>query len=483
MNGMVLSKVKTLHSKDFYNIRLSIQTLLFCAVFLFSSCSGAKDYEDVIPSDVKALLQISPNKISEITRDLNLPQIPNIQQELPAFAYITSEGYYALTIPMTDDADSVRLALQTGTNGFTARGQAKGLTWAWWNGSWLVMTNNKALSIIGPALGPDERGRLTGIAQRFYRGPGQGVTDSPLFPILTKGNAEQNEWKLVAQISALPVLVQQVFMSVILPQNIKDEESIIISAPSANSSEKETIVNNEIQALHKEREVSFEKASQKSRRIQSGHSAVQGSFLSLYANMKGSDFLGNLKSIKSVKTMLLGLNDVIDIEDILSSIDGDVTISLAPLTNGFEDMPTFCIKADCKDASFVKQIPKWERQIKKKKGQSVSRIQNYYCFRFGVKGEKYLLLLPPTPSDHQTLMLAYGQSKDFDADFQKIKSEPEIQTKSKGLTYLVDINPDKLDKSDSTSIMGKIFSLFGTQKHRIEIKASDALHSTIKVIH
>lgn len=483
MNGMKRSRAKSLHSKVFYYIRQSIKLLLPCAIFLLPSCSGSKDYKEVIPSNVKALLQISSNKIPEIAHNLNFPSIPNIQQKLPSFAYITSEGYYALTIPMKDDADSVRMALQTSSKDFTARGQAKGLTWAWWKGSWLVMTSDKALSIIGPALGSDERGRLTGIAQQLYRNPEKGMTDGQLYTILFQNDTEPAEWKLVAQISALPILLQQLFMSVVLPQDLKNEESVIVSYPSANSSGGEIVINNKIQALHSERQAFFEKTAQKSRKIQSGHSSVRGSFLSLYANIKGAELWENLKDIKSVKIMLMGLSDVIDIKNILTSIDGDVTISLAPLTNGLEEMPSFFLKADCKDASFVKQIPKWERQIKKKKGQSACRIQNYYCFRFGIKGEKYLLLLPPESSKSQTLTLAYGQSKNLDTDFQMIKDESESQVKAKGLTYLVNINSEKYNNEEGASAVGKIMSLFGTQKHRIEIKAPDALHSTIKAQH
>lgn len=444
-----------------------------------TSCSEAKECEDIVPADARAILSIQSGRACSLTGRLGLPALPNIAPHKQAYAFITADGYYALTLPLADNTDSLHAALQGASADLTARGRSDALSWAWWRGSWLVMAGEKALTIAGPALGLEERGRLTGLMQRLYRKSTPGMSEGKLYATLNEDKAPAGSWALVAQLSALPAPVQGIFSALFLPKGIEAGDAVIQSHTQQDGNNEFSIVNR-ISAPDSSRQSLLNNAVAKGRKISGRMALATGAVMELCINASGNELAQRLKENKSTRTLFVGLGDIVDVDRILNSINGDIQLSLSPTAGGFDDVPPFCLTADCSDPTLISAAKDWEKRSLHKKNRSVERQGDTFVFRFGEKKEKYLLFTPPTTG--KKVILAYG-SAGAPAPVPKL---PEEQTGSlnntnvKGLAYWARLNLGTLgtgqgNNGEASSVISLLDKKFG----KMELRATDAAHFSI----
>lgn len=91
--------------------------------------------------------------------------------------------------------------------------------------------------------------------------------------------------------------------------------------------------------------------------------APEGMVMWLGANVVGETMLEQLRSNPDLRTMLVGLNMMADVDNILKSIDGNMMVAVGGES---AEVPTVLLTADVKDKNVLKELPNWLKPLQMK---------------------------------------------------------------------------------------------------------------------
>ncbi len=113
----------------------------------------------------------------------------------------------------------------------------------------------------------------------------------------------------------------------------------------------------------------------------------------LAMNVDGEELLGLLRENPEVRTWLVGLNTILDMDMILKSIDGDVALT-CPTFNFVET--NILLQAELDDKDFMKNVADWNDEVSGKAGvffypkdkNNATCVFNGQTFYFGTEGDR-----------------------------------------------------------------------------------------------
>ncbi|MBQ8051139.1 MAG: DUF4836 family protein [Bacteroidaceae bacterium] len=263
--------------------------------------------------------------------------------------FFSSLGKLGLIVPLSDEDDYEALLKRQGVD----IEEQRGMKWSVLNGNMLMAFDDDRAMIMGPAVGSDQ----DALRNTIYTCMKQKSSDSGKQSRIYKLLDERDEpIALSTNFDALPEEFRPKPMKY-LPKNISLGALDLMAGLSAR---KDKVSLN----------IGLSSADEGTNRVLDKYNHVvdkiQGSLVEttppnalfhLEMGLDGDDLLEILRENKLLRTALLAVNMVIDLDKILKSIDGD--ISLTCLDFNGHDAPDLLFQADLDSDDFMKNVADW----------------------------------------------------------------------------------------------------------------------------
>ena len=344
-----------------------------------AACSG-DDYLNAIPSESKALMSIDASRLMEengadgkadvLRKVLGIDHVADCGIDFSAkvFLFESPEGDLGLCAKMSSASDLQgcleRLAVKGRCEPLTDRDDCHFTTLS---GSWLLGYNDDVLMVIGPVVGEAKARKRQQLARYLNAGEEEGVKTSPLFQRL---DTIQAPMALVARAEALPDLLVAPF-TLGLPSDA-DPSQVIIEARMVSADGWLRIEGN-TSSLNPRVDEALREANQVFRPITDEYmSAASPDMLGcLLVNVDGGQFLPLLQANKALRALMVGVNTVIDMDNIIRGVDGDMLLAFTGFSG---DSPRVAMGAKLSQSDWLADVDYWMRSCPP--GMTITRWGN-----------------------------------------------------------------------------------------------------------
>lgn len=344
-----------------------------------AACSG-DDYLNAIPSESKALMSIDASRLMEengadgradvLRKVFGIDDVADcgIDFSSKVFLFESPEGDLGLCAKVSSASD-----LEGCLDRLAAKGQCDPLTerddchFTTLSGSWLLGYTDDALMVLGPVVGEAKARKRQQMVKYLNAGEDEGVKTSPLFQRL---DTIQAPMAMVARAEALPELMVAPF-TLGLPSDA-DPSQVIIEARMVNSGGWLCIEGNTC-SLNPRVDEALREANQVFRPITDEYmSTVSPEMLGcLLVNVDGARFLPLLQANKALQALMVGINAVIDMDNIIRGVDGDMLLALTGFSG---DKPRVAMGAKLAQSDWLADVDYWMRSCPP--GMSITRWGN-----------------------------------------------------------------------------------------------------------
>ena len=322
--------------------RLYKSLMFFClAVFagLLSSCSGS-DYLNAIPKKSTAIISVDLAQMASGRSDddkagmlkslLHVDDVDKCGIDVTEKMYLfeSADGNLGLCAKVSDEGDVEdwlsALVKKRIASDMTER---KGFHFAVLKSSWLVGFSDKALLVMGPVVA-DAQAQLQQQMGRYLKAD-EGITASPMFDRLEDISSPM---AMVAQAQALP----EKFIAPFTLGAPKDTDpSQVVIAADMEVKEGILQIHGETFSFNKSIDEAIQKAIETYRPIKGNYvkSMPDDALAGIFMNVNGEQFLPMMQNNRSLQTLLMGINQAVDMDNIIRSVDGDMAIVMPSLTD------------------------------------------------------------------------------------------------------------------------------------------------------
>ena len=306
---------------------------------LLSSCSGS-DYLNAIPKKSTALISVDMKQMTADRSDedkagmlktlLHVDDVDNCGIDVSEKLYLfeTADGNLGLCAKVSsEDGVSDWLATLAKKHIATEVTERKGFHFSVLKNSWLVGYSDEALLVMGPVVA-DAQAQLQQQMVKYLKADEEdGITASPMFDRLS---GISSPMAMVAQAQALP----EKFVAPFTLGAPKDTDpSQVVIAAEMNVKEGILQIQGETFSFNKSIDEALQKALQNYRPIKGNYvkSMPADALAGIFMNVKGEQFLPMMQSNRSLQTLLMGINQAVDMDNIMRSVDGDMAIMMPTL--------------------------------------------------------------------------------------------------------------------------------------------------------
>ena len=306
------------------------------AYFIFRSSSTA--YLKALPKNVIALARLDVKEFMD-DADLSQEEIAQLSQRLslsddehttiglnltrPVYGFASQDGYFGVLAAVADVHDVTSWCERLRAEGHASEvSQQRGYSWVVLEQQWLMAFDGERALAMGPAVGAAQDQLRTIIARLM----GQERDDSAL------------ETELYETINKKDDLLTAVVKSDILPEEVLQPLRTLNLAAAAqglyllslDARGNELALNAEILPDNEDGEDELEELNQLLRPIRGSLTdyAHSENLFWMAVNLKGEDLLQLLRMHPAVRTALVAMNFVMDVDRILESIDGDIAVEI-----------------------------------------------------------------------------------------------------------------------------------------------------------
>ena len=231
--------------------------------------------------------------------------------------------------------------------------ERKGFHFSVLKNSWLVGFSDQALLVMGPVVA-DAQAQLQQQMVKYLKAEEEdGITVSPMYERL---QTITSPMAMVAQAQALP----EKFVAPFTLGTPKDTDpSQVVIAAEMDVKDGILQVKGETFSFNKEIDEALKKAAQTYRPIKGSYvkSMPADALAGIFMNVKGEQFLPMMQSNRSRQTLLMGINQAIDMDNIIRSVDGDMAIVLPSLTDNNMQMT---MAAKLSHAKWLGDVDYWK---------------------------------------------------------------------------------------------------------------------------
>ncbi|MCR4994131.1 MAG: DUF4836 family protein [Bacteroidales bacterium] len=314
---------------------ISLATAIFIGVAVALFSGKKKTYLSALPKGAAALARV---EVMEFLEEADLSQHDKEQllerwlgtndvQHLgldfghPVYAFSSRSGNFGF-LAAVSDADDLDALCQRWHNSSLISDvvRQRGLSWAVVKQQWLMAFDGKKALVMGPAVGAAQDQLRTEMARLMTQKPKESGMEDSLFVTL---NRYEDEAIAIITPEWLPEDARQLLKHL----DAATSENALLALKLAPD-ENELTVEAEILPKSSAAKVTL-KAIEESLRPIKGELfdyTHEGAVASISLNMQGKNLLEALRSVRAVRTALVGLNLVFDIDHIISSIDGDIVV-------------------------------------------------------------------------------------------------------------------------------------------------------------
>ncbi len=368
-------------------------------IVLMSACSD-NDYLNAIPSKSTAVISIDMSRLNGQEQEQNQEHILKTMLHVDdvskcgldvkekVYLFETIDGNLGLCAKVADEGDVSNwlseLSQQRICSTVTER---KGFHFAVLKDSWLVGFSSKALLVMGPVVAEAQAEMQRQMVGYLNADEDAGIKSSKLFAQL---DSIDSPMAMVAQAVALPEKFVAPF-TLGAPKDA-DASQIVIAAGMDVEDGVLKIAGRTI-SFNPSINQALVKSQQVFRPIQGDYvqSMPDDAMAGIFMNVAGSRFLPLVQSNQGLQTLLMGINASIDMDNILRSVDGDMSIVLPTL--GADHMQMM-MAARLSHAKWLSDVDYWKQSCPKGstignwKSNAFCYSSGKTCFYFGVTDDK-----------------------------------------------------------------------------------------------
>lgn len=368
-------------------------------IVLMSACSD-NDYLNAIPSKSTAVISIDMSRLNGQEQEQNQEHILKTMLHVDdvskcgldvkekVYLFETIDGNLGLCAKVADEGDVSNwlseLSQQRICSTVTER---KGFHFAVLKDSWLVGFSSKALLVMGPVVAEAQAEMQRQMVRYLNADEDAGIKSSKLFAEL---DSIDSPMAMVAQAVALP----EKFVAPFTLGAPKDADaSQIVIAAGMDVEDGVLKIAGRTFSFNPSINQALVKSQQVFRPIQGDYvqSMPDDAMAGIFMNVAGSRFLPLVQSNQGLQTLLMGINASIDMDNILRSVDGDMSIVLPAL--GADHMQMM-MAARLSHAKWLSDVDYWKQSCPKGstignwKSNAFCYSSGKTCFYFGVTDDK-----------------------------------------------------------------------------------------------
>lgn len=368
-------------------------------IVLMSACSD-NDYLNAIPSKSTAVISIDMSRLNGQEQEQNQEHILKTMLHVDdvskcgldvkekVYLFETIDGNLGLCAKVADEGDVSNwlseLSQQRISSTVTER---KDFHFAVLKDSWLVGFSSKALLVMGPVVAEAQAEMQRQMVRYLNADEDAGIKSSKLFAQL---DSIDSPMAMVAQAVALP----EKFVAPFTLGAPKDADaSQIVIAAGMDVEDGVLKIAGRTFSFNPSINQALVKSQQVFRPIQGDYvqSMPDDAMTGIFMNVAGSRFLPLVQSNQGLQTLLVGINASIDMDNILRSVDGDMSIVLPTL--GADHMQMM-MAARLSHAKWLSDVDYWKQSCPKGstignwKSNAFCYSSGKTCFYFGVTDDK-----------------------------------------------------------------------------------------------
>lgn len=368
-------------------------------IVLMSACSD-NDHLNAIPSKSTAVISIDMSRLNGQEQEQNQEHILKTMLHVgdvskcgldvkeKVYLFETIDGNLGLCAKVADEGDVSNwlseLSQQRICSTVTER---KGFHFAVLKDSWLVGFSSKALLVMGPVVAEAQAEMQRQMVRYLNADEDAGIKSSKLFAQL---DSIDSPMAMVAQAVALP----EKFVAPFTLGAPKDADaSQIVIAAGMDVEDGVLKIAGRTFSFNPSINQALVKSQQVFRPIQGDYvqSMPDDAMAGIFMNVAGSRFLPLVQSNPGLQTLLMGINASIDMDNILRSVDGDMSIVLPTL--GADHMQMM-MAARLSHAKWLSDVDYWKQSCPKGstignwKSNAFCYSSGKTCFYFGVTDDK-----------------------------------------------------------------------------------------------
>ena len=326
---------------------------------MFSSCSDS-DYLDAIPSESTLLISMNTAKLSGAGSQTLLKTLLHISNldhtgiDLSAnlFFFEDAQGNLGLCAKMEDPDKLGGLLKKAGLDIVIKRD----CQFAALPNQWIIGYTDKAALLMGPVLAEARKEMMGQMAKYLKADEENGIRHTPIYNKVDSINAPM---AMVCEARALP---EQFVAPFTLGAPKDADPSQVLIAATLEVKDGCLWMSGETFSFNKRINEALQKATKTYRPIEGKYIGTMSDkdAVGMFLNVDGRQFIELMRRNRGLKTMLSGINSAIDMDNIIKSIDGDMTIITPSLgSDSFQLM----MAAQLKHADWLADVDYWKQSV------------------------------------------------------------------------------------------------------------------------
>ena len=316
--------------------------LLFSGVIvLFTSCSG-NDYLNAIPGESTALISLDMQKIAEkspgkdentvLKSILHVKDISHCGIDVAHKMYFfeSQDGNLGLCAKVKDEDDLESWLQQLSHKGICQQlSEHRGLQFTVFKSAWVLGFSRHAMLIMGPVAVSAQAEMMQQMATYLKEDEDDGIKSSPLFDRL---DTMATPMAMVAQAQSLPQKLVAPF-TIGAPRGT-DATQVLIAADIMKKGNV-LLFHGTTFSLNQGVDAALKKAVKVYRPITGRYALTMpaDAMAGVFMNVDGHQFLPLMQNNRGLTALLAGVNEAIDVNSIMNSVNGDMNIILPGMSD------------------------------------------------------------------------------------------------------------------------------------------------------
>jgi len=435
--------------------------ILLLWIGVMTSCSN-HDYLNAVPAESTMLISINTAKMTGMGSQTLLKAFPRttninntgIDVSKPVMLFEDAQGNLGICAKTDDEKQLGSLLEKMGVE----IQETQGFHFAALPNHWMIGYSSESTIMMGPVL-PAAQSEMKQLMARYLKAKeDDGIVGTPMYDKLDSIDAPM---AMVCQAKALPEYLIAPF-TLGTPQGT-DASQVIIAA---NMSVKDGClwINGQTFSFVKRINEALQKAQASYRPIKGNYvaSMSQQDAAGLFVNVDGTQFIKLMTGNRGIQAMLSGINTAIDMNSIIKSVDGDLSIITPSMgQSSFKIM----MAAKLKNADWLADVDYWKQSVPA--GGNISDWGRD-CYYYRDSKTSYYFGVTP---DWQYMSGANEQ-----AALQSVKTSAtpipqKVQEKLKGQKMAMVVNLSGFDdKTGVTSFLKPLFGNVNTLVYTLDVK-------------
>ena len=336
---------------------------IFAVVIALSSCTHS-DYINAIPHNCNALIAVDTKELKGLIGKDFLSSLFSIDDKTDygldlsekIYLFEAADGNVGLCAKVVDEDNLEKVLDRLVEQGIAVKSRKRrGKNFFVLKDSWLIGYSSEALLIMGPMTAESQGTVQNRMAKYLDADDETGAKGTPIYEKLISINAPI---ALVTRIGAIPEKFALPF-TMGIPKDA--DLNHILLAVQMQLDDDVLRIEGEIFSFNKNIDKELKKAYSIYRPIKNRYLKAMPATASvgLFMNVNGKDLIKQIHDNRSLSMLLAGANTVIDMDNILKSVDGDMAFILPSLWE--EGMFKMSMVADLATANWLKDVEYWKK--------------------------------------------------------------------------------------------------------------------------